>query len=140
MLITNCAHSDWAETGGMSPSTTKVTLGSEARGRGVSWSRLTTMWANVEWTILSIVTEVMTLKAFGEGRGWSTMNGDMDDSSGGREDSCSIGERLKKGPVEGKDFFIYFSILGLRFYGGRRGSASRGRRRRESRQKCGRGG
>ena len=140
MLITNCTHLDWADMGGMSPSTTKVTLGSEARGRGVSWSRLTTMGTNIEGAILSIVTEVMTPKAFGEGRGWSTMNGDMDDSSGGGEDSCSIGERLKKGPVEGKDLFIYSFILGLRFYGSRRGSAGRGRRRRELRQKCGQGG
>ena len=62
MLITNCAYSDWAETSKMSPLTTKVALGSEARGEGVSWSRLTTMGTNVEWTILSIVTEIMTLK------------------------------------------------------------------------------
>ena len=75
MLITNCAHSDWAETSGMSPLTTKVALGGEARGRGVSWSRLTTMVTNVEWTILLIVTEIMTPKAFGEGRCWSTTDG-----------------------------------------------------------------
>ena len=92
-----------------------------------------TMGTNIEWTILSIVTEIMTLKAFGEDRGWSVTDRDVDDSSGGGEDSCSVGERLKKGSVEGKDFFVDSSILGLRFYGGGRGSASRGRRRRESR-------
>ena len=129
MLITNCAHLDWAETIGMSPPTTKVALGSETRGRGVSWSRLTAMGTNVEWAILLIVTEIMTPKAFGEGRGRSAMDGDVDNSSGGGEDLCSIGERLKKGPVEGKDFFVDSSILGLRFYGSGRGSASRGRRR-----------
>ena len=94
---------------------------------------MTTMGTNVEWTILSIVTKIMTLKAFGEGRGWSTTDGNVDNVSGGRNDSCSVGERLKKGPVEGKDFFVNSSILGLRFYGGGRGSASRGGRSRESR-------
>ena len=59
MLITNCADSDGAETSRMSPSIAKVALGSEARGEGVSWSRLITMGTNVEWTILSIVTEIM---------------------------------------------------------------------------------
>ena len=100
MLITNRAHSDWAKTIGMSPSTTKVALGSETREWGVSWSRLTTVGTDVEWTILLIMTEIMTPKAFGEGGGKSTMDGDMDDSSWGGEDWCSIGERLKKGSVE----------------------------------------
>ena len=90
---------------------------------------MTTMGTNVEWTILLIVTEIVTLKAFSEGGCGSTMDGDVDNASGGREDSCSIGERLKKGPVEGKGFFIDSSILGLRFYGSGRGSTSRGRRR-----------
>ena len=75
----------------------------------------------------------MTLKAFGEDRGRSVMDGDVDNLSGSGEDLCSIGERLKKGPVEGKDFFVYSSILELRFYGGGRGIASRGGRRQESR-------
>ena len=94
---------------------------------------MTTVGTNVEWTILSIMTKIMTLKTFGEGGGWSVMDGDMDDSSRGREDSCSIGERLTKGPVEGQDFFVNSSILKLRFYSSGRGSAGRGRRGRESR-------
>ena len=95
----------------------------------MSWSRSTAIGTNIEWTILLIVTEIMTPKAFSEGRGWSAMDGDVDNSSGGGEDTCSIGERLKKGPVEGKDFFIYSSILRLRFYSSGRGGAHRGRRR-----------
>ena len=133
MLITNRAYSDWAETIGMSPSAAKVALGSETRGWGVSRSRLTTVGTNVKWTILLIVTEVMTPKTFGEGGGWSVMDGDMDNLSWGREDSCSIGESLKKGPVESQNFFVNSAILELRFYCGGRGSASRGRRGRESR-------
>ena len=86
---------------------------------------MTTVGTDVEWTILSIMTEIMTLKAFG---GRSAMDGDMDDSSQGREDSCSIGKRLKKGLVECQDFFVNSAILELRFYSGGRGSASRGRR------------
>ena len=89
---------------------------------------MTTVGTNIEWTILLIMTEVMTLKTFGEGGGRSTMDGDMDDSSRGREDSCSIGERLKKGLIEGQDFFVNSSILELRFHSGGRGSASGGRR------------
>ena len=133
MLITNGANSNWTETSGVSPLTAKVALGSETRGWGVSRSRLTTVGTNVKWTILLIVTEVMTPKTFGEGGGWSAMDGDVDDSSQGGENSRSIGERLKKGPVEGQDFFINSSILELRFYSSGRGSASRGRRGRESR-------
>ena len=67
-------------------------------------------------------------------------DGDVNNSIGSREDSHSIGERLEKGPVESEDFLIDSSILKLRFHRGRRGSASRGRGRRESRQKCGWGG
>ena len=124
----------------MSPLTTKVALGSEARGEGVSWSRLTTMGTNVEWTILSIVTEIMTLKAFSESRCGLMTDGDVTNSIGSGEDSHFIGERLEKGPVESEDFLIDSSILKLRFHRGRRGSTSRGRGRRESRQECGWGG
>ena len=140
MLITNCADSDGAETSRMSPSIAKVALGSEAREEGVSWSRLMTMGTNVKWTILSIVTEIMIQKAFGEGRCQLTMGGDINNSSGGGEDSGSIGKRLKKGLVEREDLFVNSSILRLKFYGSRRGSTSRGRGRRESRQKCSQGG
>ena len=128
MLITNRAHSDWAKTIGMSPSTAKVALGSETRGWEVSWSRLTTVGTDVEWTILSIMTEIMTPKAFGEGGGRSAMDGDIDNSSQGGENSRSIGERLKKGSVECQDFFVNSAILELGFYSGGRGDASRGRR------------
>ena len=140
MLITNCADLDRAEISGMSPSISKVALDSEARGEGVSWSRLMTMGTNIKLTILSIVTEIMTPKAFGEGRCWSTMDGNMNNLSGGGGDLGSIGKRLKKELVESKDFFVDSSILRLRFYNGRRESTSRGRGRRESRQKCRRGG
>ena len=101
MLITNCTHSDGAETSGMSPSTTKVALGSETRGRGVSGSRLMTVGTDIEGTILSIVTEIVTSKALSEGGCWLMTDGDMDNSSGGGEDTSSIWERLKKGPVKG---------------------------------------
>ena len=56
---------------------------------------------------------------------------DMNNSSGGGEDSGSIGKRLKKGPVEREDLFVNSSILRLKFYGSRRGSTSRGRGRRD---------
>ena len=58
------------------------------------------MGTNLEWTILLIVTEIMIPKAFSEGRCRSMTDGDMDNLSGDREDSHSIGERLKKGLVE----------------------------------------
>ena len=94
---------------------------------------MTTLGADVEQAILSIMTEVMTPKALGEGRRRSATDGDMDDLSGGREDLCTIGERLEKGPVEGEDSFVDSSILRLRLYGGRGGNASGRRGRRESR-------
>ena len=61
---------------------------------------MTTMGTDIEGTILSIVTEIVTPKALGEGGCWSTTDGDMDNSSGGGEDTGSIGEGLKKGLVK----------------------------------------
>ena len=57
---------------------------------------MTTLGVDVEWAILSIMTEVMTPKALGKGRRRLAMDGDMDDPSGGREDLCTVRERLEK--------------------------------------------
>ena len=59
------------------------------------------MGTDIKGTIFLIVTKIVTPKALGEGGCQSTTDGDMDNSSRGREDTCSIGERLKKGPVKG---------------------------------------
>ena len=91
------------------------------------------MGADVEWAIFSIMTEIMTLKALGEGRCGSAADRDVDDSSGGGESLHSVRERDKKGPIESKDFLIDTSILGLRFPSGGRRRASRRRGGRESR-------
>ena len=61
---------------------------------------MTTMGADVEWAVFSIMTEIMTPKALGEGGCGSMMDGNVDNPSGGGEDVRSIGERLEKGPVE----------------------------------------
>ena len=100
MLTTNRADSDRTETSGVSPSTAKVTLGSETRRGGMSGGRLTTVGTDVEWAILSIMTEIMTPKAFGEGRCGLATDRDMDNLSGGGESLCSIRERHKKGPIK----------------------------------------
>ena len=133
MLTTNCADLDQTEASGVTPSTAKVTLDSETRRGGVSRGRLTTVGTDVEWAIFSIMTEIMTPKAFGEGRCGSAVDRDVDDLSGGGESLCSIGERDEKGPIESEDFLIDSSILGLRFHGGGRRRASRRRGRRELR-------
>ena len=99
----------------------------------MSGGRLTTMGADVEWAIFSIMAEIMTPKALGESGCGSSADGDMDDSSGGRESLCSIVERDKKGPIESKDFLVDSSIFGLEFHGGGRRCASRRRGRRELR-------
>ena len=98
----------------------------------MSGGRLTTMGADVEWTIFSIMAEIMTPKALSEGGCGSTADGDMDDSSGGGESLRSIVERDKKGPVESENFLIDSSILRLGFHGGGRRRASGRRGRRES--------
>ena len=66
----------------------------------MSRGRLTTVGTDVEWAILSIMTEMMTPKALGEGRCWSVADRDVDDSSGGGESLCSIREGHKKGSIE----------------------------------------
>ena len=58
------------------------------------------MGADVKGEILSIMTEIVTLKALSEDRCGLVTDRDVDDPSGGGEDQCSIRERLKKGPVE----------------------------------------
>ena len=80
MLITNCAHSDGTESSGMSPLTTKVALDSEASGNRVPRSQSMTVGTDIKWAILSIVAEIMTLKAFSEGGCGLTMDGDMNNS------------------------------------------------------------
>ena len=94
---------------------------------------MTTVGTDVEWAIFSIMTEIMTPKAFGEGRCRLAADRDVDDSSGGGESLRSIGERDEKGPIESEDFLIDSSILRLRFHSGGRRCASRRRGRRESR-------
>ena len=84
ILITNCAYLNRTESSGMSPLTAKVALDSKASGNGVSGSRLMTMGTDIEWAILSIVTETMTLKAFCKGGCGSMTDGDMNDLGGGR--------------------------------------------------------
>ena len=113
MLITNHADSDRTEASSMAPSTAKVALGSETRRGGVSGGRLMTMGTDVEWAILSIMTEIMTPKALSEGRCGLAADRDMDDLSGGGESLCSIGEGDEKGPIESEDFLIDSSIFGL---------------------------
>ena len=98
------------------------------------------MGTDIEWAVLLIVTKVMTPKAFSEGGCGSSTDGDMDNPSGGGEDQGSVRERLEKRPIESKNSFIDSSIFRLRFHGGRRGCASGGRGRRESRQESGRRG
>ena len=127
MLTTNRADSDRTEASGVAPSTAKVALGSETRRGGMSRGQLTTVGTDVEWAILSIMTEIMTPKALGEGRHGSAADRDVDNSSGGGESLRSIGERDKKGLIESEDFLIDSSILGLRFHGG--GGRRAGRRR-----------
>ena len=61
---------------------------------------MTTVGADVKWAILSIMSEIMTLKALGEGRCGSAVDRDMDDLSGGGESLCSIRERHEKGSIE----------------------------------------
>ena len=85
------------------------------------------MGTDVEWAIFSIMTEIMTPKALGEGRCRSAADRDMDDSSGGRESLRFIGERDEKGSIESEDFLIDSSIFGLGFHGGGRRCASRRR-------------
>ena len=88
---------------------------------------MTTMGTDVEWAILSIMTEIVTPKALSEGRCGSTADRDVDNSSGGGESLHSIGERNEKGSIESEDFLIDSSILGLRFHGSGGGRAGRGR-------------
>ena len=99
-----------------------------------------TVGTDVKRTILWIVTKIMTPKAFSEGGCRLLADGDVNDSSGGREGSGSIGKRLKKGPIEGKNLFVDSSIFGLRFHSSGGGSARGRRGRGESRQKDGWGG
>ena len=88
-----------------------------------------TVWANVVWAILSIVTKIVTLKALGEGGHRTTMDGDLDNSSGGEKDPCPVGGRLEKSLVKSEDLLINSSIFQLRFYssGRRHSSGRRGR-------------
>ena len=132
MLTTNRADSDRTEVSGVAPLTAKVALGSETRRGGMSGGRLTTMGADVEWAIFSIMTEIMTPKTLSEGGCGLAADRDVDDLSGGGERLCSIREGDEKGPIESEDFLIDSSILGLGFHGGGRRRASR-RGRRESR-------
>ena len=77
----------------------------------MSRGRLTTMGADVEWAIFSIMTEIMTPKTLSEGGCRSAADRDVDNSSGGGESLCSIVERDKKGPIEREDFLIDSSIF-----------------------------
>ena len=70
-----------------------------------------TVWADVEWATFSIVTEIVTLKAFSEGGSGMLMDGDLDNPSRGGKDSCPIGKGLKKGPVGSEDLLIDSPIL-----------------------------
>ena len=63
-----------------------------------------TMGADIEWAVLSIMTKIVTPKALGESGCRSVVNGDVDDSGGGREVLCSVGEGLEKGSVESQNF------------------------------------
>ena len=92
-----------------------------------------TMGTDVEQAIFSIMTEIMTPKALSEGTCGLAADRDVDNSSGGGESLRSIRERDEKGPIEGEDFLIDSSILGLGFHGGGGRCASRRRGRRESR-------
>ena len=91
---------------------------------------MTTMGADVEWAIFSIMAEIMTPKALSEGGCGSTADVDVNDSSGGGESLRSVRERDKKGPIESENFLVDSSILRLGFHGGgrRRASGRRGRR------------
>ena len=93
----------------------------------MSRGRLTAVGTDVEWAILLIMTEIMTPKTLGEGRCGSMTDRDVDDSSGGGESPCSIGERHEKGSIESQDFLVNSSIFRLRFHSGGRWSASRRR-------------
>ena len=98
----------------------------------MSGGRLTTVGADVEWAIFSIMTEIMTPKTLSEGGCGSPADRDVDDSSGSGESLGSVVKGDQKGPIEGEDFLIDSSILGLGFYGGGRRRACRRRGRRES--------
>ena len=84
----------------MSPSTTKVTLGSETRQGGMSRGRLAIVGTDIERAILLIITEIVTPKALSECGCRPAMDRDVDDSSGGREGLRSIREGHKKGSIE----------------------------------------
>ena len=88
---------------------------------------MTTMGANIEWAIFSIMTEIMTPKTFGESRRGSTADRDVDDASGGGESLSSILKRDEKGSIESEYFLVDSSILGLGFHGGGGGRTGRGR-------------
>ena len=96
-----------------------------------------TVGMDVKRTILWIVTKIVTLKAFGEGRCGSMADGNMNDLSGGRKDSGTIGERLEKESIKSENILINSSIFRLGFHSGG-GSSARGRRGRgEERQEGG---
>ena len=85
-------HSSGTESIAMSPLATKVTLGGQTSSLRVSRSREVAMRADVEGTVLTIVTCARAPKAFSEREGGAARDGDVKKVSRGRNDWTIVSE------------------------------------------------